>query len=417
MEQYGTYEKDGVKLTAWEAEGNFTDEVYGRLIKQFGVQPITEELLKRFETLTGHKPHRLLRRGLFFAHRQIDKILDDFEKGIPIFIYTGRGPSGNLHLGHFVVMEFTVWLQKVFNAVVVFQIADDEKYWFKDKSFDEIYELGKQNTVDIIALGFDPKKTFIFSNHDFSGDKFYNRIVCDMLKIVRIKDIKAIFGIQDEGSSGQLLWPIYQSTAAFSQAFNGIFGTKHVRCLVAYAIDQDPYFRLCRDVAPKLKFMRPCSIMCQFLPSLEGNKKMSTSSSLASESSNSSNPSNPLKSKKQTLPKKSSTICMNDTSEQVFTKIKKYAFSGGQDTLEKHRELGGRTDVDVSYQWLRHFLEDDEQLDQIKRDYESGKLLTGELKKICSGVISELVSNHQYSKSKVTKKDVKTFCRIDNVEL
>lgn len=46
--------------------------------------------------------------------------------------------------------------------------------------------------------------------------------------------------------------------------------------------------------------------------------------------------------------------------------INKYAFSGGQTTVEEHRELGGNCDVDISYQYLRFFYNDDEKLAQIK---------------------------------------------------
>jgi tryptophanyl-tRNA synthetase len=46
--------------------------------------------------------------------------------------------------------------------------------------------------------------------------------------------------------------------------------------------------------------------------------------------------------------------------------INKYAFSGGRDTVEEHRRLGGNTDVDVSYQYLSFFLEDDDKLAHIK---------------------------------------------------
>ena len=95
----------------------------------FGVQPITTELLDRFEKITKHKPHIWLRRGLVFAHRDFDQILDDYEKGNPIYIYTGRGPSSqSMHIGHLVPFMFTKWLQDVFNAVVVIQIADDASY-------------------------------------------------------------------------------------------------------------------------------------------------------------------------------------------------------------------------------------------------------------------------------------------------
>ena len=56
------------------------------------------------------------------------------------------------------------------------------------------------------------------------------------------------------------------------------------------------------------------------------------------------------------------TLSLSSLSMQ----INKYAFSGGQDTVEEHRRLGGNTDVDVSYQYLFFFLEDDEKLAHIK---------------------------------------------------
>lgn len=42
---------------------------YNHLIDQFGTKRIDDELLERFERLTGRKPHLLLRRGTFFSHR------------------------------------------------------------------------------------------------------------------------------------------------------------------------------------------------------------------------------------------------------------------------------------------------------------------------------------------------------------
>jgi tryptophanyl-tRNA synthetase len=47
---------------------------YDKLIEQFGTRRIDEELLKRFKEVTGHEPHRLLRRGMFFSHRRVDRI-------------------------------------------------------------------------------------------------------------------------------------------------------------------------------------------------------------------------------------------------------------------------------------------------------------------------------------------------------
>lgn len=47
--------------------------------------------------------------------------------------------------------------------------------------------------------------------------------------------------------------------------------------------------------------------------------------------------------------------------------MQKYAFSGGRDTKEEHRQFGGDTEIDVSYQYLTFFLESDQQLEQIRK--------------------------------------------------
>jgi tryptophanyl-tRNA synthetase len=55
-----------------------------------------------------------------------------------------------------------------------------------------------------------------------------------------------------------------------------------------------------------------------------------------------------------------SAIFMKDTAAQIKNKINRYAFSGGQKGIEAQRALGGNPDVDVSYQYLQFFMEDDD---------------------------------------------------------
>ena len=62
-----------------------------------------------------------------------------------------------------------------------------------------------------------------------------------------------------------------------------------------------------------------------------------------------------------------SSIFLSDTPKQIKNKINKYAFSGGGATVEEHKEKGGNCDVDISYQYLTFFLEDDEKLEQIRQ--------------------------------------------------
>lgn len=380
-------EKD-MTVTPFEVSGQVD---YNKLVDQFGVQVIKPELISRFESLTGHKAHRLLRRGIFFAHRDFDKILDDFEQKKQFFIYSGRGPSGNVHIGHYFILEFIVYLQKAFGATVVFQIADDEKFFSKDKDFDTIYELGKENTVDLIALGFDLDKTFIFSNNDFKSEQSFKKVCDKLMKIIRIKDISATFGFDDTVNIGQYISTIYQMAAGFSEAFSHLFCEKNISCLIPFGIDQDVYFRVARDVAPKLGYKKPATIESKFLPSLLGEGKMSTTAT------------NPE------IDTSKITIFLTDTPNQIKNKINKFAFSGGKDTAEEHKKYGGNTDVDVSYQYLKHFLEDDDELLKIKNEYESGSLLSGQIKKICIDTLSKIVVDHQEKRKKVLQKDLNRY--------
>lgn len=63
----------------------------------------------------------------------------------------------------------------------------------------------------------------------------------------------------------------------------------------------------------------------------------------------------------------------------------------------------------MSYQYLRFFLDDDQRLEQIRQDYSSGKLLTGELKKILIDVLQDLVKQHQQRRTDVSLDVVRQF--------
>jgi tryptophanyl-tRNA synthetase len=88
------------------------------------------------------------------------------------------------------------------------------------------------------------------------------------------------------------------------------------------------------------------------------------------------------------------TMFLNDSMKDIEKKIKS-SFSGGQATVEEHRAKGGNPDVDVAYQYLRYFFEeDDNELERIRNEYTSGDLLTGEIKAICIEKASEWMKNH-----------------------
>ena len=121
------YEKLRGKPLSLSSSLPITDLPSPYLVK-FGCSTLTDErgkaLVERVERLTGKPAHPLLRRGIFFAHRDLEAILDRHEKGLPFYLYTGRGPSsGSLHLGHLVPFMFTKYLQEVFNVPLVIQVT------------------------------------------------------------------------------------------------------------------------------------------------------------------------------------------------------------------------------------------------------------------------------------------------------
>merc|ERR1719356_167272 len=328
---------------------------YDKLVNEFGCSRIDSALIERFGRLTGKRAHPLLRRGIFYTHRDLNQLLDDYERGVPFYLYTGRGATSEaLHVGHLVPFHFTKYLQEAFNVPLVIQLTDDEKFYYKEKlTLEEARRLAFLNARDIIACGFCPDKTFIFTDTDYMGTMY--PVVAKAAKLITFNQCHGVLGDNIMANVGRVFYPSIQAAPAFPGSFPMMFGTrKDVRCLIPQAIDQDPFFRLCRSIAPRMNESKPACIHCKFFPAMEGpNSKMSSSSTAAT------------------------TIFMTDTPKMIAKKVNRYAFSGGQQTRELQEQLGADLDVDVPYQYLRHIMEDDLRLQQIGDDYANGRLMTG----------------------------------------
>jgi len=248
-------------------------------------------LLQRFEKVTGQKPHRWLRRGLFFSHRDFNKILDLHEKGEPWFLYTGRGPSsGSMHIGHTIPFEFTKWLQDVFDVPCVIMLTDDEKALFKENiTFEQAIEFAMENAKDIISVGFDQKKTFIYSDLKYFGGHMLMN-AWEFSKLLTFNQVRGAFGFNESTNVGRIFFPSLQCVAAFATSYPELWSDKpaetrtkqiaKMQCLIPMAIDQDPYFRLLRDHAHRMRYPspKPALIHSRFLTALQGvGGKMSAS--------------------------------------------------------------------------------------------------------------------------------------------
>ena len=105
-----------------------------------------------------------------------------------------------------------------------------------------------------------------------------------------------------------------------------------------------------------------------------------------------------------------SSIYLSDTDKQIQKKINA-AFSGGQETVELHRQLGGRAEVDIAFQYLKFFLEDDDELERLRVGYEKGEIMSGEMKKACIREVQAYVSAFRERRKQVTEEVRNEFLR------
>jgi tryptophanyl-tRNA synthetase len=362
-------------VTPWEVTGEVD---YDRLIREFGTQPIAGTLARRLEGVLGDAAY-LLRRQIFFSHRDLSFVLDDYDKGKGFFLYTGRGPSGPMHIGHILSFYFTKWLQDKFNVDVYIQMTDDEKFLEEKRSltYEETQRWAHDNILEVIAVGFDPDKTFIFQDTEFVGHAY--PLILKIARRINYSTAKSVFGFTGETNIGFSFYPAIQILPS-------LFEKK--RCLIPSAIDQDPYWRIQRDIAEPLGYHKAAAIHSKFLPPLTGiQDKMSSS-------------------------RPETAIYLNDDDKTVRSKIYRHAFSGGQASIEEHRKLGGNTDIDVPFQWLYMFFEpDDKRIEEIRSEYKAGQMLTGNLKDILVEKVTKFLQEHRERREKakpqihVFKKD------------
>lgn len=341
----------------WESSGDID---YAKLVKDFGVEPLdVKKLLSVFQESV------LFRRNIIFAHRDFAKVLSAIKEKKPFVMMTGLMPTGKMHIGHMMLVQQMIFYQKL-GAKIYICVADIEAYNARNQSLAECKRIALEEYIaNYFALGLDPKKCTIYFQSERStiakqSNAFY-RLQNLLARHATFNEFKAVYG---EITPGKMLSALLQASDMLHPELPEFEGIMPV--LVPVGIDQDPHLRLARDLAKRIKEVKlipPCSSYHLFMPGLGGGK-MSASN-------------------------EASFIALTDTPAQAKKKINKYAFSGGRDTLEEHRKLGGNPDVDVAFLYLKYWFEqDDKKLADIYKQYKSGKLLSGELKAIAIEKIS-----------------------------
>ncbi len=348
---------DEFVVTPYEVRGKVD---YDRLRELFGTQELSAELLARLRSLAGGELHPLLTRGIYYSHRDLAPLLEAHAAGAPFFVYSGRGPSGPLHLSHLAQFDLCRWFQERLHVPMYIQITDDEKFWSRaGLTREETLRWGLENLYDILALGFEPKRTHVF--FDSRSIAALYPLAIRVARKITYSSVKAVFGLEPSANIGWIFYTALQTVPCFWPSWAE---EKTVRCLIPCGIDQDPHFRLTRDIAEGLGYPKPALLHSRMIPGLLGEAAMSTTGS-----------------------SEDSALFLNDPPKTVERKVRN-AFTGGRASVEEQRRLGANPEIcSIWALWRSRFADSDEQLARLTADCRSGALLCGD----CKGQLLERI--------------------------
>ena len=427
---------EDVVIDPW---GSAQSTDYSRIIDQFG--------LSSMDNVSLPSPSRLHRRGIVFAHRDLEQVLDAQRQGDSFGVLTGLMPSGQMHMGHSMVIDQVKWFQQLGGDVTI-AVADLESQATRGVSLEKGRKIALEEYIaHYAALGIDPEKTNVYFQ---SSRPVVQRLGFQLGKRTNLNEFEAIYGFSGETNLAHVQAPLVQVGDILHPQTDEYGGLRPI--VVPVGVDQDPHLRLTRGLASKTNWFnvndgkssgvviglsvqddnaevlgqmpngrldkdRLNTVFSGMVSSLEhlgfsdiqSNPKQGTILVPSATSKDKSKirmklleyerslggmgllaPSSTyhhfavgLTGEKMSSSKPKTTLFLRDDLPTVEKKIKR-AFSGGQATVEEHRRLGGNPDIDVAYRYMMYFFEDDDAyLESINADYRAGKILAGEMKQLC----------------------------------
>ncbi len=348
---------DKDRLDPW---GTSSIKDYSRLQSEFGIEPVAP-LLPRFKVPSPH-----ISRGIDFGQRDLGRILDAIENNKPYAVMSGIKPDGAFHLGNKMTADDMIYFQTLSKkATVFYAIADVEAYADNGLSFGETSKTAIRNVADILALGLDPDRAVVYKQ---SEEMRVMRLSTIFSRGVTNNTLKAIYG---DRQIGLYMSALIQAGDILMPQLPDFGGPKPV--LVPVGADQDPHIRLSRDLAGKysseFKFVPPSAIYHRLELALTGGYKMS-----------------------KRVPESGFTL--DDTALEASKRVR-IAFTGGRDTVEEQRRLGGRPDICPVFDLYRfHFAKDDDHVKRVHYECEEGIRLCGECKQEAIGLVKNFLEEH-----------------------
>jgi len=421
-----------MKIDPWSSS---TYQDYARLRDEFGIEEFSEETWKTLPV-----PHRLLRRGVIFGHRDFQNITDAIKNKKPWAILTGLMPSGRMHLGHKMVIDEVIYYQSI-GADIFIAVADIEAYGTRGFSLPETKELAIQEYIkNYIALGLKPDRCHIY----FQSKNTYVKDLAFLLgKKINWSQMTATYGFNGSTNMTHVFSPMVQTGDILHVQLERFGGVRPV--LVPVGVDQDPHIRLSRDVAQAYRlynviktkdekigvFVKPDDTVSDLLDHAEkivsslgfqNVKRITEYKALyildATEDDISRidkvlaetepqfqgygfiQPSatfhrfmTGLSGDKMSSSKPESAIFLTDTPDEARKKIM-HAKTGGAISLEEQKKNGGKPDECMVYELLLyHLIENDEELHKIYTTCRAGERMCGHCKKQAAELMGNLLQD------------------------
>lgn len=335
---------------------------YDKLVNQFGIGKILDIIQD------VKNPQILMKRGVIFGHREFNEINNLINQNKDFAVVTGMMPSGQMHIGHKMVVDQLKWYQEM-GAMLSLPIADLEAYAARDMSFEKGREIALyEYLTNWIALGLDLERDNV-NVYLQSQNQELQTLAFKAANKTNFSQLKAIYGFENSTNIAHVQAPLMQVADILLPQIEEFGGPKKV--VVPVGIDQDPHIRLTRDIAHRLHeetgFIQPASTYHRFLTGLTGDKMSSS--------------------------KPNTAIYLNDDTKSAIKKVKS-AKTGGRETLKEQEELGGEVDKCVIYEMLLyHFIDDDKELEKIRHDCLNGTLRCGECKARTAELMEEFMDD------------------------
>ena len=386
--------------------------------EEYGAETIDSEILSNFEKVSKLPVSCLLKRGIFNGHIGFDEAIQHAASGKPLYIYLQISPSDRLTtLRHVLFLRFAAYLQKALNCYVFVHVNEYKSFckMATNVKSDVAKKIAEETIKDVLSFDFVPEKTIVLANEACVTLDYV--MLCDLQRKMTLGQFIEKFFTDDSVNVGTMDGVFQEGVCALPIYVRKIFpDPENTRCLMLLRQTQDKLYEFTCEAAKIINQPAPYALFGGFVPAPQGNQKMPKLAKIALGGSQEQG-------KKGNKPKNEirdyMSIYIKNTPKEISTKINKFAFSGGKDTLAEQQEKGANLAVDIPSYYLKIFLEDDAEYERIIKFYGPGELedpkqriASGGIKKICGETISAIIKEIQDRRGKITKEQVQEAYKI-----